>query len=420
MNVKLLILPFLATLLLSISGCNDHEPAAHAEGSAGAHDTHNEHDSDHESHDDHDDSADHSEAGHDDIELTEDAARAAGIVVSKAQMTAAASYLELPAEIRLDQDRIANVSSQVSGVITTLLASEGDQVAKNDRLAVIASRELADLKAGYLSARAAEDVALSALKREEQLWADKITSEADLINARAASQLARTTRENAENKLHAIGIGHSVIGTLNEAKDGDLSQYIVRAPMTGVVVRRPATLGQAVTSGDSGGELLFTIVDPTTVWADIAVFRQDISRVSIGAPVTLRSPAGDVLVNSEIAFISPLVDESSRTATARVFVNNETGVLRAGQFVTASIETSLTRPQLRVPASAVQTVEGQSVVFVPTAHGFAPAPVTLGVSANGHVEITSGLEAGRRFVSEGAFTLKAQLEKADFGDGHSH
>jgi cobalt-zinc-cadmium efflux system membrane fusion protein len=73
-----------------------------------------------------------------------------------------------------------------------------------------------------------------------------------------------------------------------------------------------------------------------------------------------------------------------------------------------------------VPQSAVQLVENRPSVFVPVDGGFAPRAVMVGTTAGGYVEIRTGLEEGDLFVSDGAFTLKAQLEKDAFGDGHGH
>jgi cobalt-zinc-cadmium efflux system membrane fusion protein len=52
--------------------------------------------------------------------------------------------------------------------------------------------------------------------------------------------------------------------------------------------------------------------------------------------------------------------------------------------------------------------------------GFEPRAVTVGRTNGTHVEIISGLKAGQKIVSAGAFTLKAQLAKGSFGDGHDH
>ena len=418
-NMKFLTL--ILAFAVFLFGCGEGSDAATKDHSA----EHTETDEHGPSHDDDEgDEDDHDEHGHEEegdvVLMGPEQAQEAGISTVTATLSKTGEQLSLPAEIRFDADRIANVSPQVSGVIYELYASEGDVVEKEDRLALISSRELAELKAEYLAALSTENLAKTALAREEKLWKDKITSEADLLTARAALQSARVSRESAENKLHAVGLGHVVIDTLNEASDGTLSRFIVTAPLAGTVVRRPVTLGESVVSGESGGDPLFTIVDDSVVWADIAVFKQDLDQVAKGNGVTLKDDDGHILATSTVSFISPIVDETSRTATARVVIANEDGDLRPGQFVTAEIDIGNNREVLRVPAASVQLVEGQKVVFVPIDGGYTPRAVTTGEESNGYIEVREGLQAGETFVGEGAFTLKAQIEKDAFGDGHAH
>ncbi|MFQ5444847.1 MAG: secretion protein HlyD, partial [Nitrospinales bacterium] len=73
-----------------------------------------------------------------------------------------------------------------------------------------------------------------------------------------------------------------------------------------------------------------------------------------------------------------------------------------------------------VPKTALQTIEGQTVVFVKTEEGFEPKPVTLGKTSETHVEIISGIKPGQQYIAQGGFTLKAQLAKGGFSAGHSH
>ena len=114
------------------------------------------------------------------------------------------------------------------------------------------------------------------------------------------------------------------------------------------------------------------------------------------------------------------IARNTRTATARVIVDNAEHRLKPGQFVTARIDTGEGRPVVRVPSDAIVSVEDRMSVFVPTDDGFEPREVRTGESAGSYTEIISGLEADEAFVAEGAFTLKAQLEKDAFGDGHAH
>tara|TARA_R100000935_G_C2837521_1_gene168993 strand:- start:1399 stop:2637 length:1239 start_codon:yes stop_codon:yes gene_type:complete len=381
-----------------------------------AHTDQDEHDS---ANDDHDQET--AEEDHDDIvRLTEQAAAEAGIVVGKATPGAMGQTLNLPAEIRFDGDRVAKVSPKISGIVAQLYANEGDMVERGDTLVRITSRELAILKAAWLNAETSRSLAAKALTREEQLWADKITSEADVQAARAGYAAAKAASDAAENELHAAGVSHAALAGIAKANDGDNSNAYLTAPIAGMVVQRAVTLGETVSAGDASADTLFTILDDSVVWADIAVYKQDISRIRTGAPVSLKADDGRTITQAVVAFILPVIDETSRTATARVIVDNPDGHLRAGQFITAEIGVGGQSDVLRVPQDAVQTVEERPSVFVPVEGGFEPRPVTIGASSGDFVEIRSGLSEEEPFVSSGAFTLKAQLEKDAFGDGHAH
>jgi cobalt-zinc-cadmium efflux system membrane fusion protein len=367
-----------------------------------------------------DDDDDHDKESLDIVKLTDEAAREAGIIVSQAELGPLGQSISLPAEIRFDADQLANISPKVSGIIAGLYASEGDTVKRGDTLALISSRELAGLKAVWLKAQTQFALAEKALAREEKLFADKITAEADVQAARANYEAVKAAKDAAENELHAAGVSDAALAKVATADDGDNANAYLSAPISGTIVRRGVTLGETVSAGDAGSQTLFTIADDSVVWADIGVYKQDISRIREQAPVVLKSDEGIVLAESTVAFILPIINETSRTATARVILDNPDGNLRPGQFVTADISVGQSQPVLRVPLASVQMVENKRSVFVPVDGGFAPQAVMTGSESGGFVEIRSGLRAGDSFVSDGAFTLKAQLEKAAFGDDHGH
>jgi len=362
----------------------------------------------------------HDEDAEDVVKLSQEAAREAGILLSQASIGEIDEFLSLPAEIRFDADSVANLSPKVSGIVTKLFASEGELVKRGQTLALISSRELAGLKAAWLKAKTSEALAAKELAREEKLFADKITAEADLQAARANFEALRAAADAAENELHAAGVSDEALSHVAGADDGDNANSYLTAPIGGMVVRRNVTLGETVSAGDASARAMFTLVDDREVWVDIAVYKQDISRVRKAAAVTLKSSDGNILAHSVVAFVLPVIDETSRTATARVVVKNPDGELRPGQFVTAEISVGKGVPVLRIPAASVQTVEGKSSVFVPVDGGFKLRTVTTGIQAGEFVEIRSGLTEGDRFVKAGAFTLKAQLEKDAFGDDHGH
>jgi cobalt-zinc-cadmium efflux system membrane fusion protein len=101
-------------------------------------------------------------------------------------------------------------------------------------------------------------------------------------------------------------------------------------------------------------------------------------------------------------------------------LDNAEGQWRPGSFVTGLVAVDEYSVPLLVPRSALQTVAGQTVVFVETDEGFAARKVRVGRSNEVYAAIVDGLAPGQRYVVRGAFTLKAQLAKGSFGDGHGH
>ncbi len=121
-----------------------------------------------------------------------------------------------------------------------------------------------------------------------------------------------------------------------------------------------------------------------------------------------------------IDFVSPQIGERTRTGRARIVIDNPGDRLRPGMFVTAFAAASDALPTLRVPVSALQTVESESVVFVRTSDGFEVRHVQIGRRSDRYAEILSGVAIGEMIATTGTFSLKAELQKEEFDDGHAH
>ena len=198
--------------------------------------------------------------------------------------------------------------------------------------------------------------------------------------------------------------------------DASLSEFRVRTALAGTVIERHVGLGEAV----SRDQILFVVADLDTVWIELAVYLRDLESVRVGLPVNVTCGRHDSGIDARIDYVSPVVDEITRTATARVVLANDDLHWRPGMFVTARLETRAEDVAVAVPASAIFTVEERTCVFVETDAGFVARPVTLGRKTDDLVEVTDGLAAGEVYVARGGFTLKAELAKESFGDGHAH
>lgn len=89
-------------------------------------------------------------------------------------------------------------------------------------------------------------------------------------------------------------------------------------------------------------------------------------------------------------------------------------------FVNGLVSVDFKELPLVVLKSAVQQVEGDTVIFVKTDAGFEPRPVSVGDEDAEYVAVTSGIAAGDEYVAKGSFALKAQLQKRELSVGHAH
>jgi cobalt-zinc-cadmium efflux system membrane fusion protein len=389
------------------------------------HDTrdHDEHGNDNSTnpdvHAEHDEPAEEEgEEGHGEeiVRLSDAELREFGVTLETAQTGTLNQYIELPGEIVLNADRIAHVVPRVAGIVREVRATVGDQVEKGQLLAVLESRELADAKAAYLAAIEREKLAQANFKREERLWKKKVTSEQEYLDARQALAEVRIAKNSAEQQLHALGCSEKDLLTLASSEHASFTHYTITAPFAGTVIEKHITFGEQV-----GEETdVFTIADLSTVWVNMDIYQKDLVSISKGQTVGIEIGHGIPSVEGKIAWVGPQVDEGTRTAKARIELPNPDGSLRPGLFVTAKVAVGSSQAALAVPKSALQTFEGKTVVFVRTDDGFEPKPVETGRENGIMVEILSGLAPGQTYVSQGVFTLKAQLSKGAFGDGHNH
>jgi cobalt-zinc-cadmium efflux system membrane fusion protein len=289
-------------------------------------------------------------------------------------------------------------------------------VQAGDVLAVLESRELADLKSAYLTAAEQAALAQSTFNREADLRQQKITSEQEYLQAKQDLAAAKIAQRAAAQKLRALGFADQDITSLPKQSSATLTQYAITAPFDGTIIARHSSLGEILQDDTAA----FVVADLSTVWVDLRVYPKDLPFVRVGQAAVISAGSGIPEVEGSIAYVGPVVGEQTRTALARVVLPNPDGLWRPGLFVTAVVDVESREVAFLVPQTALQTIEDQPAVFIQTSEGFVPQPVTLGQKNDTYIEVTHGLAPGQRYVTRGAFTLKAQLAKGSFGDGHNH
>ncbi len=339
------------------------------------------------------------------IAFTPQQAQDAGIVTALATAASIDSTVTLPGEVRFNDDRTAHIVPRLAGVVEAVSASLGQNVRKGQRLAVIASADLAELRSTALAADRRLELARLTHEREKKLWEDRISAQQDYLQAEHAYREARIAAQSARAKLTALGAGPA---------SATLNRYVLRAPIDGVVVEKHLAQGEAVKEDASA----FLVSDLSSVWVEIVLSAGDLEHVRVGQNVTIKSASGSATVDGKVAYVGNLLGEQTRTATARVVIDNPGMAWRPGLFVNVSLVRGKTAAPVTVAADAVRTVEGKRVVFVKVANGFQALPVSTGASDGKLVEILDGLPAGAQYVKSGSFVVKA--EQAKGSAEHTH
>jgi len=350
------------------------------------------------------------------IRLTERQIAAGNFAIRDVTAGTLSKRIAVPGTIVPSGERIAKVSVRLLGTVAEVRKRLGDTVKEGDVLAIIESREVADAKSQYLAARVAFDLQETLFNRSKSLFESKVSSENDYLRARTAFEDIRIKYDVARQKLFALGLTNDQIVALPQQPVESLRLQELRAPMSGRIADRRVDLGSLV--GREGQESeLFTIVDSSTVWAELALSVTDLAVVREGLQISIQSANADPLP-ATIMFVSPLLDKDTRLARVVASVDNPAQVLRPGMFITAQIPSQQVKADVIVPKAAVQSIDGQNAVFVRTSDGFLPRKIVTGREDSKSFEVTSGLSSGEAIATANTFVLKADLGRGEAGHAH--
>ena len=277
----------------------------------------------------------------------------------------------------------------------------------NRREIVGAQTALSSAQTALIRARATLGIAQSGLRREEGIYRANLNNNSQLQTARSGFIAAQSE----------LGAARAALGLLKSSPSGSAS-VPVRAPISGIVTEREIARGEVL---DADAHLM-TIADNSIVHADFFVPERDISKIRLGAPVELRADAvpGSVY-RGPIELIHTALDPKTRTVETHAEVANPGGRLRFGMAIRGTIQVGAqNRLAMRVPAEAVQDVEGKKVIYLAAdePNSYVAREVQIGQTVGGKTTILSGLKTGDRAVVKGGFMIKAQAMKAELGHDH--
>ncbi len=332
----------------------------------------------------------------DSVAMSADAIKNAGIGTETVAAGGLGAEIVAQATVTASPSGQAVVTARAGGAVTRVFKRLGDPVRAGEALAIVESRDAAQIAAERTSADAKSVLAQKALAREQYLYRQRVSARVDLEQAQAEAAAAAAEARRAR----------AAAGAANITADG--RGVIVASPISGRVTASSVTLGAFVQPETE----LFRVADPRLVQIEAAVGSLDAARIAPGDGAMVELPDGRT-VAARVRAVTPTLSGETRAATAVLDVSD--GGVQPGLAVRVRIKPSRdeTSAAIVVPEEAIQSVEGRDVVFVRTGQGFRAVPVTLGRRSAGRVEVLTGLSGGQMIASRQAFLLKAELGKGE-------
>ena len=322
--------------------------------------------------------------------------RLAGIETVEVAYASLTDRLRAVGELAYDQTREATLSAYVAGRLEKLYAaSVGVRVVEGQKLVELYSPEL------YTA-------------QQEYLAAVKGATTGPLAGDGLSGELVDIARE----KLVELGLKDQQIEALRQSGRA-ASRISITAPIGGTITHKPLAEGDYV----KVGQPIYHIADLSTVWLQLKLFPEDAARIREGQSVTAKVDAlSGRTFTGTVLLVEPTVDPKTRTVGVRVELPNPEGLLRPGDYATATIEIPVVSDWMRseygeralaVPVESLLGVGDANVVYVETEPGrFEIRRIETGPAVDSRVIVVSGLSEGEMVARRGNFLIDSQMQLA--------
>ena len=368
------------------------------------------HDSEAEQHDDHAKESkedQHSEEG--EIELTAQQMVEHGLKVETVTQGEVNSFVTLPGKLVVNTDQQAHISPNFSGHVEQVNVALGQYVERGQTLAVLSIPELIDQQANLSIAQSSLRLAQQEYQREQQLWSQGISAKQDLQRAENTYRQAQITVQSQQARLHALG------------STGQNGRFVIRAPIPGMISQKDIVVGENVQLADQ----LFVIENLKDLWLEFNLPNTSNIQLQAGQILNFKTNGSDQNYQAKVQTLNSQADLQTGRLQVRAKVTTQADVLRPNVLVNVFVTDAQAKTALRVQKKALQQVEGKPVVFVIESEEkglvhLKAQLIEVGVSSQDGqwLEVISGLTEGQKYIADGSFLLKSELEKDEAGHEH--
>lgn len=332
------------------------------------------------------------------IKITQEQIDNLDVKVAPLTLSQQIPLLYAPAKVVVPADHELLISSTLSGLVMQLQANIGDSIENGQILAKINSPELVTLQREFLTAGSELSLSNQEYKRDKKLLeegviADRRWQETQTVHNSKSAQL-----DTARQLLTMAGMSATEINTLEHTRK--LSSVLnVRAPISGVVLDRTATVGARLDMQSP----LYRIADLSQLWLEINIPQERLNAIHIDDQVRIE----DTAITAKISLLSQNVNRDNQTVMTRAVIDGKPAGLRVGQNVNVQIMQNSTQTGFKVPNTAIAQNEGHAYIFVRNKDGFAVKEVTVTGKQDAESLISAPLSGNEQIAIKGAVALKA-------------
>lgn len=310
-------------------------------------------------------------------------------------------HVRLNGRLAWDEARTVRVFSPMAGRIVQLVAEPGRKVKAGDPLALISSPDFGQAQAEVAKADADFAVADKALVRAQALFEQGVIAAKDMQQAEADAARAAAERERTHARARLYGGGTRVD-----------QQFVLRAPVAGVVVERNANPGQEIRPDQAqpGTPALFVISDPAHLWAQFDVPESQLAGIAPGLEFALHvAPLPERVFPGRIEHVGDFLDPTTRAVRARGAIDNSERLLKAEMFASADLD--IERGDfVRLNTNAAFLLGNVRYAFIDLGSGrYERRQIVAEEAQFGALRVRKGLAAGDQVVTDGALLLQQLL-----------
>jgi Cu(I)/Ag(I) efflux system membrane fusion protein len=326
------------------------------------------------------------------VEIPPEKQQLIGVKTVAAEVRPLQKIIRTVGRIEYDERKLATVNTKFEGWIEKLFVDySGRYVRKGEPLAEIYSPELL----------ATQQEFINLLKWEKESESVKNQEVSSML-----SKDAKAIIEGARQRLRLWDITEKQINQI-EQTGKPLRTLTIYSPVSGYVVQKPALQGMRIMPG----EKLFDVADLSTVWILSDIFEYELPLIKVGekALISMSYFPGREFA-STIDYVYPAISGDTRSAKVRFTIPNPGNRLKPQMYTNVEVKVNLGN-KLIIPGDAVLDAGKHQVVYVDKGEGnFEPREVSIGMRADGMVEVTRGLKAGERVASAANFLIDSEAK----------